>query len=169
MRWPARFARLQNARNRWEWNTTRQEHCVGREVPTPQGKLVGGGSAVNGMVYIRGNPRDCAPIRMGREIMNAPSFRHLHGGEVFPGADVVSDAGLGDYVRAFGKTDYHPVGTCRMGHDDLAVVDPALRVRGIEGLRVADNSIMPSIVSGNTNAPAIMIGERAAAFIHAEI
>jgi choline dehydrogenase-like flavoprotein len=106
-----------------------------------------------------------AALRVGRAIMNAPSFRRLHGGEVFPGADLTSDTDLGDYVRAFAKTDYHPVGTCRMGTDPMAVVDPALRVRGIDGLRVADASIMPAIVSGNTNAPAIMIGERAAQFI----
>ncbi len=108
-----------------------------------------------------------AALRVGRAVMNAPSFRALHGGEVFPGADFESDAALGNYVRTYAKTDYHPVGTCRMGRDPLAVVDPELRVHGIKGLRVADASIMPSIVSGNTNAPSIMIGERAADFIRA--
>lgn len=106
-----------------------------------------------------------AALRVGRAVMNAPSFRKLHGGEVFPGPNCQSDAELGDYVRANAKTDFHPVGTCRMGHDDMAVVDPQLRLRGIDGLRIADASIMPSIVSGNTNAPSIMIGERAADFI----
>lgn len=106
-----------------------------------------------------------AALRVAREIMNAPSFAALHGGEVFPGPDVTSEQALGAYVRAYAKTDFHPVGTCRMGEDDLAVVDPKLRVHGLQGLRVADASIMPAIVSGNTNAPAIMIGERAADFI----
>lgn len=106
-----------------------------------------------------------AALRVGRQVMNAPSFRKLHGGEVFPGTEKLSDQELGDYVRAFAKTDYHPVGTCRMGTDPASVVDPRLRVHGIDNLRVADNSIMPAIVSGNTNAPAIMIGERAAQFI----
>lgn len=103
-----------------------------------------------------------AALRVGRAVMNAPSFRALHGGEAFPGSDLTSDAELGDYVRAYAKTDFHPVGTCRMGDDELAVVDQQLQVRGLSGLRVADNAIMPSVVSGNTNAPAIMIGERAA-------
>lgn len=106
-----------------------------------------------------------AALRVAREVMAAASFRALHGGEVFPGPEKTTDAALSDYVRRYAKTDFHPVGTCRMGDDAMAVVDNRLRVRGLEGLRVADASIMPSIVSGNTNAPAIMIGERAAEFI----
>jgi choline dehydrogenase-like flavoprotein len=106
-------------------------------------------------------------IKLGRRIMNAPSFARLHDGEVFPGADVTSDEAIGDYVKATAKTDYHPVGTCRMGDDGMAVVDQDLRVRGLDGLRVIDTSIMPQIISGNTNAPAIMIGERGAAAIRA--
>ncbi len=106
-----------------------------------------------------------AALRVGRAVMNAPSFARLHGGEVFPGPDCDSDAALGDYVRRTAKTDFHPVGTCRMGQDPLAVVAPDLRLHGIDGLRVADASVMPAIVSGNTNAPSIMIGERAADFI----
>jgi choline dehydrogenase-like flavoprotein len=70
-------------------------------------------------------------------------------------------ADLEAYARRFGKTDYHPVGTCKMGVDEMAVVDPHCRVRGIDGLRVADSSIMPRLISSNTNAASIMIGEKA--------
>jgi choline dehydrogenase-like flavoprotein len=78
---------------------------------------------------------------------------------------VLSDDAIRAAVRLYGKTIYHPVGTCKMGIDAAAVVDPRLRVRGVEGLRVADASIMPTITGGNTNAPSIMIGEKAADLI----
>lgn len=83
--------------------------------------------------------------------------------EAFPNTSNHED--LVAYWKKHGKTVYHPVGTCRMGHDEMSVVDPQLRVHGIKGLRVADNSVMPNLISGNTNAAAIMIGERAADFI----
>ena len=82
-----------------------------------------------------------------------------------PGADIQSDAAIIDWLRASALTTFHPVGTCKMGIDPLAVVDARLKVHGINGLRVADASIMPIIPSGNTNAPAIMVGEKAAEFI----
>ncbi len=101
-------------------------------------------------------------IRIARSIMTAPAMAPLQVREIAPGAEAVSDDEILAWVRAAAETTYHPVGTCKMGHDALAVVDDQLRVRGIEGLRVADASIMPTITSGNTNAPAIMIGEKAA-------
>jgi choline dehydrogenase-like flavoprotein len=86
-------------------------------------------------------------------------------GEIGPGPETFTDAGLRKALPNFVHTVYHPVGTCRMGTDARAVVDPQLKVLGVEGLRVADASIMPSVTGGNTNAPSIMIGERAADLI----
>jgi choline dehydrogenase len=106
-----------------------------------------------------------AGIRRGREILGAKAFRAYLGAERFPGAAQHSDSQLEDFVRAAAETEYHPVGTCKMGSDPLAVVDERLRVRGIAGLRVVDASIMPTVVSGNTNAPVIMIAEKAAAMV----
>ena len=82
--------------------------------------------------------------------------------EIAPGADRQTDDEIIDWVKGAAETTYHPVGTCKMGADPMAVVDPQLRVHGIAGLRVADASIMPTLTSGNTNAPSIMIGEKAA-------
>lgn len=79
-----------------------------------------------------------------------------------PAPALQTDKQLIDYIRAQAQSMYHPVGTCRMGRDPLAVVDERLRVHGIEGLRVADASIMPTVPSGNTNAPSIMVGDKAA-------
>ena len=80
----------------------------------------------------------------------------------------MSDADWETHIRARADTIYHPVGTCKMGVDEMAVVDPQLKVHGIKGLRVADASIMPTIVSGNTNAPTIMIAEKCADMIRAD-
>ena len=101
-------------------------------------------------------------VKMAREIHDQPAFRALWDREVLPGPRVRSDDEILDFVRANGGTVFHPVGTCRMGSDELAVVDPDLRVRGVSGLRVADASVMPTITSANTNAPSLMIGEHAA-------
>ncbi|MFX6315239.1 GMC oxidoreductase, partial [Acinetobacter baumannii] len=86
-------------------------------------------------------------------ILGAPALKPFVVDEVDPGPRVGTDADLLDYCRERGSTIYHPTSTCRMGNDPLAVVDQRLRVRGLEGLRVVDGSIMPDLVSGNTNAP----------------
>jgi choline dehydrogenase len=104
-------------------------------------------------------------VRMARAIHEQPAFRDLWDREVLPGPDVRSDAEILDFARAGGGTVFHPAGTCRMGTDDMAVVDPDLRVRGLCGLRIADASVMPTITSANTNAACLMIGEHAAARI----
>jgi choline dehydrogenase len=106
-----------------------------------------------------------AGIRALRAIMAAPAIAPFIAAEHEPGADCASDDDLIDYVRRRGSTVYHPTSTCRMGEDPIAVVDARLRVRGVEGLRVVDASIMPALVSGNTNAPTIMIAEKGADMI----
>jgi len=104
-------------------------------------------------------------VRLTREIFAQNAFDRFRGAEIQPGAAARSDAEIDAFVRAKSDSAYHPCGTCRMGTDELAVVDDELRVRGIDGLRVVDASIMPSVVSGNLNAPTIMIAEKAADMI----
>ena len=104
-------------------------------------------------------------IRICRTIAAQPALQPYVAAEIAPGVTAQSDDEIADFVRASGVSNHHPVGTCRMGKETDAVVDPRLRVYGIEGLRVADASIMPAIIAGNTNAPTIMIGEKAAAMI----
>jgi choline dehydrogenase len=104
-----------------------------------------------------------AGVRMLREVMAQKAFAEVLGKELAPGAELRSDAELTDWLKRAGGTTLHPVGTCKMGRDAMAVVDETLSVHGLAGLRVADASIMPIICSGNTNAPTIMIGEKAAA------
>jgi choline dehydrogenase len=104
-------------------------------------------------------------IRRGRDILAAPAFKPWLGEERLPGVAQRSDAELEAFVRATAETEYHPVSTCKMGNDPMAVVDDQLRVRGIQGLRVIDASIMPDVVSGNTNAPTIMIAEKGAEMV----
>ncbi len=104
-------------------------------------------------------------VRIARALMTAPAMAALQSRELAPGPDRASDEEVLAWVREVGETTYHPVGTCKMGTDPMAVVDDQLKVRGLEGLRVADASIMPTLTSGNTNAPSIMIGEKAADMI----
>ena len=101
-------------------------------------------------------------MRIARRILAAPSFALFNSGEILPGPNATSDADVAASVRADGQTIWHPVGTCRMGTDAMSVVDSALRVRGVEGLRVADASIMPTITRGHAHAAVVMIAEKAA-------
>ncbi len=104
-------------------------------------------------------------IRLSRKILASNAFKSSLGDEIFPGSEVTTRKDLEAFVRRKSETIYHPVGTCKMGDDELSVVDDQLRVRGLDGLRVIDASVMPTLVSGNTNAPTVMIAERASALI----
>jgi choline dehydrogenase len=104
-------------------------------------------------------------IKIARQLVHSGVFDEIVGKELAPGSEVISDAEIAAYIRQAANTFWHPMGTCKMGNDSLAVVDAQLRVHGIAGLRVVDASIMPTITSGNTNAPTIMIGEKAADLI----
>ncbi|MCB1560838.1 MAG: choline dehydrogenase [Xanthomonadales bacterium] len=108
-------------------------------------------------------------VRISRDILAQPAFAPYRGEEIFPGDALTTREQLIDFIRRKAETIYHPVGTCRMGSDASAVVDPQLRVRGVDGLRVVDASVMPKLIGGNTNAPTIMIAERAAAMIRGEL
>jgi choline dehydrogenase-like flavoprotein len=116
--------------------------------------------------------RDMAVLLRGVKLMrriceSAPLS--AHGGKERHSAGVTDDAALAEIIRNRADTVYHPVGTARMGSDADAVCDPQLRVRGVDGLYVADASVMPRLVSGNTNAPSIMIGERCADFVKSDL
>ena len=104
-------------------------------------------------------------VKRIRELIAQPAFDEFRGRELMPGIGVKSDRALAQYVRAKAETDYHPSGSCRMGMDDMSVVDEQMKVHGLEGLRVVDASVMPDIVSGNLNAPTQMIALRASDFI----
>ncbi|HJU31787.1 MAG TPA: GMC family oxidoreductase N-terminal domain-containing protein [Hyphomicrobiaceae bacterium] len=118
-------------------------------------------AAVDGEITVRA-------VRIARAVMTAPAMAPMQVAEIAPGPSHTTDDEILDWVKRAGETTYHPVGTCRMGADAMAVVDERLRVHGIAGLRVADASIMPTLTSGNTNAPSIMIGEKAADMILAD-
>lgn len=104
-------------------------------------------------------------MRITRRIMTAPSMQGIVTDELTPGVNIQADDELLDWLKHNAETTYHPVGTCKMGSDPMAVVDDQLRVHGMQGLRVADASIMPTLTSGNTNAPSIMIGEKASRMV----
>jgi len=104
-------------------------------------------------------------VKIARKMCHAAALAEFRREETHPGAGVITDREIEAFIRNEGWGIWHPVGTCRMGQDPLAVVDPELKVHGIQGLRVADASIMPLVTSGNTNAPTIMIGEKAAEMV----
>jgi len=104
-------------------------------------------------------------IKTSCEIFRQPALQKFIKQMVVPGHDVKTDAHFAAYARQYGRTSYHPVGTCKMGVDTAAVVDPQLRVHGIDGLRVCDSATMPSLIGSNTNAPTIMIAEKASDMI----
>src|SRR5215470_2528606 len=108
-------------------------------------------------------------LRAARRLFHAPALEPYFVAEILPGAKVVGDDELLDYARQYGSTVFHATCTCKMGHDAMAVVDDRLRVRGLEGLRVIDASVMPTVTSTNTNAPTIMIAEKGAAMILEEV
>jgi choline dehydrogenase-like flavoprotein len=104
-------------------------------------------------------------LKMAREILAEPALRPFVMAERMPGPAAATDAELIEYAYRSCKTDHHPVGTCKMGSDAAAVTSPDLKVRGLEGIRVCDSSVMPLVPSSNTNAPTFMIGEKAADMI----
>src|SRR5260370_19815406 len=104
-------------------------------------------------------------VKLARQLGGAHALAKYRGRELFPGPESKDDHALRAHISKTAETLYHPVGTCKMGNDAMAVVDSELRVHGLEGLRVVDASIMPVIVGGNTNAPTIMIAEKAADLI----
>jgi choline dehydrogenase len=106
-----------------------------------------------------------AGLKYARKLAATRALAPYISSEHRPGAAVDTDEGLLDFAREYGQTIFHPSGTCRMGADVASVVDPQLRVRGVQGLRVVDCSIMPTLVSGNTHAPVVMIAEKASSLI----
>ena len=106
-----------------------------------------------------------AGLKLARAIALAPAFDRYRGPEYLRGAKIETEAEMEAHVRATVELLYHPCGTCKMGKDALSVVDPELRVHQLQGLRVADASVMPTITRGNTNAPTVVIAEKAAALI----
>jgi len=134
-------------------------HIKSTEISTPP--------AINFNFFSAQLDREVTLEAMGflRRLMSAPALERIITAELAPGAHLQSDEELLQWIRQNAETTYHPVGTCKMGSDPMAVVDEQLRVHGVAGLRIADASIMPTLTSGNTNAPSIMIGEKAARMI----
>jgi choline dehydrogenase len=108
-------------------------------------------------------------VKLSRQLAQQKPLAQFRGDELHPDERVQTDEEIAEFVRAEAQTLYHPVGTCKMGNDAMAVVDSQLRVHGIERLRVVDASVMPRIIAGNTNAPTIMIAEKAADMIRAGV
>ncbi|WP_108260831.1 GMC family oxidoreductase [Mangrovicoccus ximenensis] len=140
--------------------------CVLRPKSVGEIRLAPGGAAEIDHRFFTA-PEDAATlvegIKVARSILADPAFEPVRGPEILPGPDVQTDDEILAYLRAEALTVYHPVGTCKMGTDPMAVIDPQqMKVTGIEGLRIADASVMPTLIGGNTNVPSMMIGERCA-------
>jgi choline dehydrogenase-like flavoprotein len=153
----------------FEWGHGYAVHtCVLRPKSIGQLRLDRHGKAVIDFNFLS-DPEDAKVLieglKLARRILADQQFDAIRGTEMLPGKHVQTDEQLMTYVREYAATVFHPVGTCKMGVDPMSVVGPNLKVHGIEGLRVVDASIMPSLISGNTNAPCIMIGEKAADMI----
>lgn len=160
-----------NPRTDWMMRTASEPGLNGRSLPYPRGKISGPDAWA--APEIRPNYLSTAgdriiaarSIRHARRLMQTRAISQFAPKEMLPGFEFQSDDELIQRAGDIATTIFHPVGTCRMGSDDNAVVDPELRLRGVLGLRVVDASVMPTIVSGNTNSPAIMIAEKAADMI----
>lgn len=162
-----------HGRNRLDGDGYTVHACVLR--PKSRGRLRLASASAGDKVLIQANYLSDAhgsdlrgmieAVRISREILAQAAFDPYRGEERFPGAKATTDADITAFIRAKAETIYHPIGTCRMGEDEAAVVDPQLRVRGIAGLRVVDASVMPTLISGNTNAPTNMLAERTANLI----
>jgi len=145
--------------------------------PDSRGTIMAGSADPLEKAIIRPNylsaPGDLQVLSAGmdfvRKIFSQPAIAQHSVAEILPGPAVRSEDEKADYARRYATTIYHPVGTCRMGEDPAAVVDSRLHVRGIGGLRVIDASVMPTLTTGNTNAPTIMIGEKGAAMIREDM
>jgi choline dehydrogenase-like flavoprotein len=182
---PARAHELWLSEEDWAYETVPQAHASNRRLPWPRGRVLGGSSALNAMIWVRGAPADydtwaylgcdadldslTAAVDLCRRIGGSSSLADWGVEERYPGASATTPDQLRQYVRDTAITYHHQVGTCKMGTDEAAVVDPTLRVRGVTGLRIADASIMPTVTTGNTNAPSVLIGERAADFVSAAL
>ncbi|MBY5935203.1 GMC family oxidoreductase N-terminal domain-containing protein [Tateyamaria omphalii] len=146
---------------------------AGGVIPTSRGHLTITGPSVEDPLHIDPNLLETEydvmtlvkNIRINREIAKQPALAEVTARETYPGEDKQTDEELADYARSALASYHHQVGTCKMGHDEMAVVDHHLKVHGVEGLRVVDASIMPRVTTGNTNAPVIMIAEKAADMI----
>ncbi len=159
---------IDHARTKIEGHGLTLDACLLRPRSTGEIRLASADPGAPPLIDPRylSDPADLKPLvegfKMAREIFARDPLKAFVGPEYIPADNPRGDAQIEAFVRRHAETIYHPVGTCKMGVDAMAVVDPALRVRGIEGLRVVDASVMPAVVSGNTNAPTIMIAEKAA-------
>jgi choline dehydrogenase len=150
--------------------------CAACVMPTSRGELRLSGPGVDDPLLLDPNVLATAQdintlvacVKMMREIASQPALAPWRGREVYPGAEVQTDEALADYCRSAIVSYHHQVGTCAMGQGPQAVVDSRLKVHGLEGVRVVDASIIPMVPSGNTNAPVIMIAEKAADMIKAD-